>query len=185
MLILTPKNVIILPFSVISAALGILKHTVKIASDPVNFSYEQWCENDPVELSNNQQRIQNNQALAAQNAQRAQFLTAQSQFNQCMSRYQQDNTDVAAIKYIAQAYENGNGVQQDTQQSIQFYKEAAQLDDIDSIKYLANAYGEGIIVQTDHTRSFDYYKKAAKLGDIDAMYEVGKCYNDGFGTTKV
>ncbi len=180
LLIETPKNVIILPFSVISASFEIFTHTVQIASDPVQFSYEKWCENDPVEENHYQQSVQRYQ----QSVQRKEFLAAQSKFNQEMSLYNQDNNDVHAITYLAKAYQKGYGVQQDTTQSIKFYEEAAQLGDIGSIIYLADAYCEGKIVEKAPQVSFDYYMKAAKMGNINCIYEVGQCYRYGFGTTK-
>jgi TPR repeat protein len=71
---------------------------------------------------------------------------------------------------LGQLFELGNGVQQDSEESIYWYRRAS------AWSHLAKLYEQGNIVQQDYVKSVRCYKKAAKQGDTDAYYSLGNIY---------
>ncbi len=85
--------------------------------------------------------------------------------------------DIESILKLAKIYENGEGVDKDINQAIDYYKRAAHLDDIESILKLAKICENGEGVDKDIKKAIDYYKKAAELGNVTAIRKLEEYEN--------
>ena len=92
--------------------------------------------------------------------------------------------DLSAQIYLAEIYRDGNGVEKDVEESLKWYKMAAEDGNCDAIKnitlvaengcleamlYLAQSYEEGIGVEADDDKAFEWYYLAAKSGNLEAI----------------
>ncbi len=81
-------------------------------------------------------------------------------------------------------YKNGDGVEQNIEQSIHWFHAAAGQD------YAAAFYNLGVIYASekygkkDDTRAFAFYLKSAIKGNTKGHYETANCYAEGKGTDK-
>ena len=82
---------------------------------------------------------------------------------------------------IAESYFEGDGIYQDREEAIKWYKCAAEKGHIYSQRRLAEMYEEGELVQQDYKESFKWYDKMTECGDIEALYITGLCYLEGKG----
>ncbi|MGB2130164.1 MAG: tetratricopeptide repeat protein [Marinobacterium sp.] len=119
--------------------------------------------------------------------------------------------DPAAMNLLGQMYENGWGVDQDTDKAQRLYEQGARqghLESVNSLRALKNrAYkiefdrllplaeqGEGDAqnrigemyefgygVERDSDTAIQWYRKAADQGVVAAWHNIGRCYNFGTG----
>ena len=83
--------------------------------------------------------------------------------------------DVNALVTLGVMYENGQGVTQDLQQAVNWYRKAAELGDVDAELYLGFMYEKGKGVTQDYKQAFKWFSKAA-----DQENERAKLYLRGF-----
>lgn len=71
------------------------------------------------------------------------------------------------------SYENGNGVEQNTQKAIESYNKAIKLGENMGYYWLGILYTEGDKVTQDYAKAFEYYQKGCELGDQSSclLYE--------------
>ncbi len=119
--------------------------------------------------------------------------------------------DPAAMNLLGQMYENGWGVEADTQKAQRLYEQGARqghLESVNSLRALKNrAYkvefdkllpqaenGEGDAqnrigemfefgygVERDSDKAIEWYRKAADQNVVAAWHNIGRCYNFGTG----
>ncbi len=180
----TPKNIIILPFSIIGAAFSILSHTFQMAYDPVDYTYNCWYEYDPVEKKryDDARNLRQQQSHDAREQQRQQVEAANAQierqrkisienarvaaFNNADSNFKADENNLDAILVLAIAYENGHGVKMDYQKSFEFYERAANLGHINSMVVIGEGYEKGLVVPKDIVKAVEWIQKAKKGGYV-------------------
>jgi len=89
-----------------------------------------------------------------------------------------------AAYYIARCYANGNGTNQNLDDAIFFYWQAAKADHPEAWYKLGNYYERGKGVKQDCKKAFFLYKIGATLGSAGALYRLGLCYLHGTGIQK-
>ena len=82
---------------------------------------------------------------------------------------------------IAESYFEGNGVDQNIEKALKWYKIAAQNGHLYSQRKLAEIYEEGVLVKQDYKEAYKWYDEMAECGDIEAMYITGLYYLEGKG----
>lgn len=83
---------------------------------------------------------------------------------------------------LAQAYENGLGVNADLEYALACYEKGAQLGQTDCQVGLAEHYLYGDVCIPDEAKAFGLAKEAAQTGNTHAMRLTADCYMNGIGT---
>lgn len=159
-----PKNLLILPFSCFSAALGLVTETLYIATDPLDYAYDSWIAHDPVEVER--------QKKASQQRQQQEQIAA---FQEATQRAKTHPQDVEALKFLAHCYEKGIGTEADAAQACDYSLKAVEKGDVDSMLKL----GRGLYDVKDEKQlalSLRWYQEAAGKGNIEAMMILAKHY---------
>ena len=91
------------------------------------------------------------------------------------------NNNPTAHYVLALAYENGRGVEKNSDKAVEHYKLGAQLGNVECKQNLGCCYLEGDSVPEDKEKGFALCMEAAKLGFGPAMRTVGRCYQFGNG----
>lgn len=81
---------------------------------------------------------------------------------------------------IGNAYENGDGVQINIHEAIEWYKLAANQGDIIALSNLGLLYGSGDKIPQDANEAIKYWKLAADKGHIESIANLGVMF-DGIG----
>ena len=81
--------------------------------------------------------------------------------------------DLEAIKTLAQAYFNGDGVKKSKGKAIELYTQGAELGDGECAYILGDYYERGLIVRQDYNKSRHFYMIAAKAHHPKATYKMG------------
>ena len=89
--------------------------------------------------------------------------------------------DSVAQRNLANAYEQGKGVNQDDVQAATWYRRAADQGDSPAMNSLGVLYKYGRGVERSDEQEVRYYRMAAKLGNAEAMFNLGTCYFEGNG----
>lgn len=97
------------------------------------------------------------------------FEAAKTIFEDCVARW----NDVYSLIWLAQMYENGNGVEPDLSKSAALLKQGAEQPDNISYVGLARyhwgvALAEGRGVEADHASAREWLQRAAADGEIEA-----------------
>jgi hypothetical protein len=92
-----------------------------------------------------------------------------------------DSGNADAMYKVAQSYENGEGVEQDSEMAAAWYEEAANGGNRDAMYTTATMYERGEGVDQDYEAAAEWYLKAAEAGDPAAMRNIGLCYAVGKG----
>jgi TPR repeat protein len=92
--------------------------------------------------------------------------------------------DANAQTYIGYCYYKGEGVSQDNQQAVYWYKKAAEQGAATAQAALGACYGEGLGVTQDYSQATYWYRKAAEQGHVLAQVALGDCYFRGHGVVK-
>lgn len=87
-----------------------------------------------------------------------------------------------AIGDVGNLYKDGNGITQDINKAIEYYKKSIARGCGWAAKNMAEIYEYGNNVEKNDQKAFEWYKKAAELGNVDAMNSVALCYHNGNGT---
>ena len=82
---------------------------------------------------------------------------------------------------IAESYFFGDGISQNYQQAVKWYKKAAQFGNLYAIRQLAELYEQGEVVKQDYKEAYKWYAQLARRGEIDAHYKTGLFYLEGKG----
>ena len=70
-------------------------------------------------------------------------------------------------------YAKGQGVQQDYQQAVQWYRKAAEQGNADAQNNLGLMYANGQGVKQDYQQAVQWFRKAAEQGDASAQINLG------------
>ena len=89
--------------------------------------------------------------------------------------------DAAAQTLLARRYFKGDGVEEDREQAVIWYKKAAEQGYAAAQYGLGKSYLWGYGVEKDDAEGFDWYKKAAEQGHAAAQHSLGQCYLCGWG----
>ena len=89
-----------------------------------------------------------------------------------------------AQNYLGYMYCQGQGVQQDYQQAVQWYRKAAEQGDAQAQNNLGILYDNGQGVTKDDQQAKQWYQKAAEQGDARGQYGLGAMYANGLGVKK-
>lgn len=84
-----------------------------------------------------------------------------------MSKAEQGNTD--GQKKLGDCYFIGDGVEQDYEKAVYWYRKSAEQGDADAQNSLGNCYFTGKGVEQDHKKAVYWLKKSAKQGDSNAI----------------
>lgn len=92
--------------------------------------------------------------------------------------------DPVAQYYLGVMYENGQGVEQDIQKALDWYKKGASQGDSDCQYEVGRLFQYGIGVDQDYSEAAKYYTQAANKGDKYAQTALGFMYVNGQGVDK-
>ncbi len=87
----------------------------------------------------------------------------------------------AAMNEIGHLYYNGQGVEQDYAQALEWYRRGADLGNSDAMIEMGSMYLYGQGVEQGYTQALECFKKAADLGKENAMGWLGYLYYNGMG----
>ena len=79
------------------------------------------------------------------------------------------------------AFAGGIGIMQDTQESVKWFRAAADRNHPGALYRLGRCYAEGAGVEKNMKEAVECYFKAAEQGNAEAQFELGKCYETGTG----
>ena len=93
----------------------------------------------------------------------------------------EEELSVEDLNTIGDMYYFGDGVEQDYEEAVEWYKAAAG-QDYDLAQYnLGHMYRNGYGVAQDYTKAIQWYKKAAEQGNSEAQNSLGDMYYFGDG----
>ena len=78
-------------------------------------------------------------------------------------------------------YRDGNGVSQDAQEAVEWYRKASEQGDAEAQYSLGLMYAEGQSVPQDYEEAVKWFRKAAEQGDAGAQNNLGLMYEYGYG----
>jgi TPR repeat protein len=87
--------------------------------------------------------------------------------------------DVEAMVEVADAYSEGNGVEQDEERAFSWMHKAAELGDSYAQTSMGVYYCIGEVVEQDFSVAKEWYEKAAAGGNHSAMINLSFMYKDG------
>lgn len=96
-------------------------------------------------------------------------------------RARAEKGDVSAQASLGKAYSTGNGVPQNDELAVSWYRKAADQDNAEAEDGLGTMYLLGLGVTKDKTEAARWYHRAAKLGNAQAMFNLGASYYNGDG----
>jgi len=79
-----------------------------------------------------------------------------------------------ALFYLAEAYDAGNGIEQDKLRAFDFYLASAELGFAPAMNNLAAYYWSGTGVEKNEKQAISWYIEAAENGEPAALYNLGK-----------
>ena len=85
---------------------------------------------------------------------------------------------------LALVYENGQGVEQDHEEAVLWFRNAADQGFALAQFKLANIYSNGQGVSQDLAQGVAWYRRAADQGHAESMHCLGVLYFRGIGVTK-
>ena len=93
-------------------------------------------------------------------------------------------TDAKEQYMLGKRYYDGDGVEQNYQIAVEWYKKAAEQGYARAQYNLAQCYMFGRGVEKDERVAVEWYKKAAEQGIPEAQSNLGGCYDNGTGVEK-
>lgn len=81
-----------------------------------------------------------------------------------------------AMANLGLCYANGNGVKQDYQQAVEWYRKAAEQGNALAEGCLGWCYKYGNGVKQDYKLAAEWYRKSAEKGHATSQYNLGVCY---------
>lgn len=107
---------------------------------------------------------------------------AKQNFQNCLQAAQQG--DAVAQKDLGNLYTRGQGVAQNHEQAVTWYRKAAGQGNLNAMYNLGVMYDRGDGVARDQKLAADWYRRAADLGDAPSQYNLGVMYEYGEGVTR-
>jgi TPR repeat protein len=92
--------------------------------------------------------------------------------------------DGLAMANLGVCYQQGQGVERDLEQAVDWYRKGAEAGDGGAMAYLGVCYQQGQGVERDLEQAVDWYRKGAEAGDGGAMAVLGFCYAQGQGVER-
>lgn len=92
-----------------------------------------------------------------------------------------DKGDAEGMLHVGLAYLHGAGVEQSTQQGMQWIGKAADKGNGEAMYELGQIYSAGLGVSMDVKQAYDWYEKSAKAGYAAGQYQLGLGYARGIG----
>ena len=80
-------------------------------------------------------------------------------------------------------YMTGNGIKQDYEKAVEWYRKSAEQGNAEAQTCLGLCYGMGNGVQKDLSQAIKWWRKAANQNNAQAQYYLGNCYNGGTGVS--
>lgn len=87
---------------------------------------------------------------------------------------------------LGRMYEQGNGVEQDYEKALEYYRLSAEAEnpDFKGMRYAGLMYRDGSGVTQDAAEAAACFQLAAEAGDVSAAYFLGLLYEEGNGVDK-
>lgn len=104
-------------------------------------------------------------------------LSAKDNYNRCLKDAELGNA--MAQYFIGQMYRKGDGVEENLEQALHWYKKAAEQGNRPALYNLGWMYDSGEGVPKDLNKALRWYEKAARLGDPYAPFNIGAIYYSG------
>ena len=89
--------------------------------------------------------------------------------------------DAQAQYVLGMAYRDGNGVLENDELAVRWYRKAAEQGNASAQNALGVVYGLGRGVEKDPAEAVRWYRQAAKQGNDAAMFNLGASYYNGQG----
>jgi TPR repeat protein len=86
-----------------------------------------------------------------------------------------------AMYELGRCLDYGEGVDQDQEAAVEWYRKAAAQGHDGAMYELARSLESGVGVDEDQEEAVEWFRKAAEAGNLDAMYELGRCLDYGEG----
>lgn len=98
----------------------------------------------------------------------------EANFRSCSQAAEQN--DPAAQYFLGQMYRKGDGVTQDYERALHWYRAAAAQGHIPALFNLGWMYDSGVGVKQDQDEAIRWYRMAAERGDGFAAFNLGSIY---------
>ena len=99
--------------------------------------------------------------------------------------YQRVARDNPSVQWrLGVMYDLGQGVREDPEQAVRYFRSAAAEDDANANASLAVMYANGRGVARDYAQAMRYYRRAAQLGGSAGFLGVGLLYHYGLGVAR-
>ena len=92
--------------------------------------------------------------------------------------------DPQAQCYLGVCYQNGQGVKQDYNEAVKWFKKSAEQNDPVAQCYLGVCYQAGLGVPQEYGQAAKWFREAAEQGDPAAQFNLGVLYETGQGVTQ-
>ena len=83
------------------------------------------------------------------------------------------------MRMTAQCYEDGNGIEQNTEKALLWYRKAAELDNAEAMYKLGQCYKNGCGIEKNQDKALIWFEKAADRGHREAVFSIGLMYYNG------
>ncbi|MFI5343256.1 MAG: tetratricopeptide repeat protein [Chlamydiales bacterium] len=190
----TLTNAIALPLSGLAASRNFVGVSVYLlGGDLHDYSYQRWCDYDPVEKEAGQARYQANQEAArqaelkgqqerqlselraqqarAQDAEQARIHQEQMKFNALIIAVNQPSPNPQALYDLSKCYELGRGVEQSGERHLHCLQQAADQNHPEALYDLAKTYQ----TNNDFSRAIQLYTQAKGAGYTQAIEKIFEC----------
>lgn len=112
------------------------------------------------------------------------FILKKSRYSASKNSPDTSGLDPEKIYEYGLKHLNGDGVDKNIAEGIQWITSAASRNYLDAQKKIASIFAEGKLVDRDYAIAATWYQKSAAAGDADSQYELGKLYKKGLGVDK-
>jgi TPR repeat protein len=92
--------------------------------------------------------------------------------------------DGQAMANLGFCYAQGQGVERDLEQAVDWYRKGAEAGDGGAMANLGVCYQQGQGIERDLEQAVDWYRKGAEAGNGRAMANLGFCYQQGQGVER-
>ena len=96
----------------------------------------------------------------------------------------QEVNDPETQRKIGDKYYDGDGVTQDYNEAVKWYRLAADLGDAEAQNKLGRMYASGEGVKRDYLEALKWFRLSANQGFPNAQFNLGTMYEDGEGVTQ-
>ena len=148
----------------------------KIESSGQSIHLDTKIEGTPSEASNPQKIIKKD-ALGSKDSSGENYATKDLASLEALAK----NNDPKAQLYLGNRYCFGEGVEQDYQKGVGWYKKSAEKEDAVAQNNLGVCYNKGYGVKQNYQEAVKWYRKSAEQGNASAQYCLGVCYDKGEG----